>query len=74
MCEVLQKKQVLSEKTKTAINFRKLLITRCQQEFERDYMDALDMQQYEKDMAEAKTEDKKKEVKAIFEDKERKAR
>ena len=38
MCDVLQKKQVQDKEGKP-IMFRKLLITRCQREFEKDYME-----------------------------------
>lgn len=74
MCEVLQKKQVTNAETGQPINFRKLLITRCQQEFERDYMDGLDKTNYERNMEEATTEERKKELRLEFEDKERRAR
>lgn len=74
MCEVLALKQVVAAETQQPINFRKLLLTRCQKEFERDYLDGLDKQKYEQDMEQAPTEEKRKELRLEFEDKERRAR
>ncbi len=73
MCEVLQKKQVTTASGQP-MNFRKLLITKCQQEFERDYMEGLDKAKYEKAIAEAPNEKKKKEARLEFEEEERRLR
>lgn len=73
MCEVLKKKQVLNKDGKP-INFRSLLVSRCQKEFERDYLEGLDKEKYDKDIAEAPTEERKKELILEFEEKERLAR
>ena len=43
LCQVIQMRKVVSEKSKTeTVNFRKLLISRCQKEFDNDYMKSLD--------------------------------
>jgi len=73
MCEVLQKKQVLGADSQP-LSFRKVLISRCQQEFEKDYIDKDEREKYEKNLAEATTEEKRKELKVGFEEKERLAR
>ena len=70
MCEVLQRKQVVSSNG-TNVNFRKLLITRCQQEFEKDYMEGLDKKSHEESMEKAENEEKRKEIRLAFEEKER---
>ena len=76
MCDVLREKKVpKSEEDKTQIvDFRKLLVTRCQKEFERDYMEGFDKTKYDKEYAAAATEDEKKALKLEFEHKERQAR
>ena len=75
MCEVLRGKEVkdggMNEKS---ANFRKLLIARCQKEFERDYMEGFDKAKYEAELAAAESEDKRKALQAEFEEKERRAR
>ena len=48
--------------TKQPINFRKLLVSRCQQEFERDYLQGLDKNKYEADLAEAGNDKAKKKI------------
>ena len=72
MCKVLNEKQV--KENGQVVNFRKLLITRCQVEFEKDYMEGLDKNTYKQQLALADTEEKKKELQEDFEFKERKAR
>jgi len=63
MCKLVQMKKVsLDGQADQFVNFRKLLISRCQKEFEKDYMADLDQDHYIKDMNEAKTEDDKKRV------------
>ena len=43
LCQVLQMKKVQAENSETeTVNFRKLLISRCQKEFDRDNMGSLD--------------------------------
>ena len=71
MCEVLREKEV---KDGGSANFRKLLIARCQKEFERDYMEGFDKAKYEAELAAAESEDKRKALQAEFEEKERRAR
>ena len=46
--------------TKQPINFRKLLVSRCQQEFERDYLQGLDKPKYEADLEEAGNDEAKR--------------
>lgn len=75
MCQVLQMKKVLTDDSETeTVNFRKLLISRCQKEFEKDYMENLDRDQYAKDMGAATSEDERKQIKAVFEQMEMKLR
>ena len=61
MCEVLRDKKVTHDSTVTGQpvkgpDFRKLLITRCQIEFERDYMEGFDKAKYEAELAAGKFE------------------
>ena len=44
MCDVLQKKKTMSG-SGGEVYFRKLLITRCQKEFEKDYMDHINVEE-----------------------------
>merc|ERR1719402_1788281 len=75
MCQVLQMKKVLVENSETeTVNFRKLLISRCQKEFDKDYMESLDRDKYRADMAAAQTDDDRKQIKAVFEQMEMKLR
>ena len=75
MCQVLQMKKVLAENSETeTVNFRKLLISRCQKEFDKDYMESLDRDKYRADMAAAQTDDERKQIKAVFEQMEMKLR
>ena len=74
MCEVLKNKEVKSSETGKPVNFKKLLITMCQKEFYRDYMEGLDQSQYDADMAAADSEEKRKQIQEDFEAKERRAR
>lgn len=68
MCKVMQMKQVPVEGGKEGefVNFRKLLISRCQKEFEKDYMENLDRDKYKADMAAATDQDHMKRIKAEF--------
>jgi len=76
MCKVMQMKKVPIDggKEEEFVNFRKLLISRCQKEFEKDYMENLDREKYVQDMAAADTDDAKKKLKAEFEQLEMKLR
>ena len=73
MCGELQKKKVQDADGKE-INFRKLLIMRCQQEFEKDYMEGLDREKHVSEMEATTDEDEKKRIKGEFEALERKLR
>ena len=72
MCSVLNTKDV--QEDGVVVNFRKLLIGRCQIEFEKDYMEGLNKEEYEEQLAKAETEEAKREIKENFEERERKAR
>ncbi len=77
MCDVLSQKNIVEDNEQNPnrqSTFRKLLITRCQTEFDRDYMEGLDKAKYEADKAAADTEEKRKQIQDEFEDKERQAR
>ena len=75
MCQVLQMKKVLTDDSETeTVHFRKLLISRCQKEFEKDYMGSLDRDKYRQDMAAASSEEERKQIKAVFEQMEMKLR
>ena len=58
--------QVEDNGEKQPLNFRKLLVSRCQQEFERDYLQGLDKQKYEADLVEAGNDEAKKKVIQVF--------
>ena len=73
MCLALGKKKVTDDNGQV-VNFRKLLIMRCQQEFEKDYMEGLDREKYVNDINEATNEDDKKRIKMEFEAMEMKLR
>ncbi len=73
MCEVLRQKQITSNNGQ-AISFRKLLITQCQHEFEKDYLEGLDRESYDKRIAEAEKEEKIKEIRLEYEEEERRLR
>ena len=74
MCEVLQKKCVIANNSDQPINFRKLLLSRCQDEFE-NYLQDVDRKKYdEADIEAATSEERKKELRLEFEEKEMKAR
>ena len=74
MCVALGKKKVPDENGQGVTSFRKLLIMRCQQEFEKDYMEGLDKEKYVKDINEASNENDKKRIKMEFEANEMKLR
>jgi len=73
MCLSLGKKNVIGENG-TTINFRALLLKRCQEEFQKDYMEDLDRKEYASNIAKAETEDEKKAITAEFEASEMKLR
>ena len=77
MCEVLKDKAPSTQSDddpKKALNFKRILIAKCQREFYRDYMEDLNKEKYESDLAAAESEDKRKEVQSEWEEQERKAR
>lgn len=75
MCDVLREKKVpKGDNSQQPVDFRKLLVTRCQKEFERDYMEGFDKSKYDKEYAACTTEDDRKALKLDFEAKERRAR
>ena len=43
MCEVLSGKKVITDEStgQKPMNFQRMMITRCQKEFERDYMEGM---------------------------------
>ena len=55
MCEVLREKDV--DDSSGCVNFRKLLIARCQKEFERDYMEGFDRAKFEAQLVTDEYED-----------------
>merc|ERR1719270_836146 len=67
MCLALGNKKVPDETGQGVTSFRKLLIMRCQQEFEKDYMEGLDREKYVNDINKATNEDDKKRIKMEFE-------
>ena len=73
MCGELQKKKVVDDSGQD-VNFRKLLLTRCQQEFMKDYMDGLDKAKYDKEIEEATNPDDKKKIQMEYEAMEMKLR
>lgn len=74
MCQALSMKKVVAEAGGKEINFRTLLITRCQKEFQRDYTEDLDREAYRANLAKATTDDERKLVTAEFEAQETKLR
>eukprot|EP00094_Tigriopus_californicus_P006294 TCALIF_06059-PB protein Name:"Similar to Eif4g3 Eukaryotic translation initiation factor 4 gamma 3 (Mus musculus)" AED:0.10 eAED:0.14 QI:762/0.68/0.76/0.88/0.87/0.88/17/1203/1801 len=74
MCEVLAGKQVMPMNGKSPIAFRNVLLLRCQKEFMNDYMDKEEKEEFQKQYDAADSEEKRKELKAEFEEKELKAR
>ena len=58
MCEVLREKDVGDK----SVNFRKLLIARCQKEFERDYMEGFDRAKFEAQLAATESEGERKKL------------
>ena len=73
MCEVLRNKKVQTDRG-VDLDFRKILVSRCQKEFERNYMEGFDKEQFAEKLKKAETEEKKKELQLEFEQKERRAR
>ena len=73
MCGELSRKKVVDE-TGAEVNFRKLLITRCQQEFQKDYMEGMDKEKYDKQIEEADNPDDKKRIQSEYEAMEMKLR
>ena len=54
MCKNLNMKNVKDPTTGEVVNFRKLLITRCQIEFQKDYMEGIDPQKLKEQVTEYK--------------------
>lgn len=65
MCREMSMKKAVDEDGRD-VNFRALLIARCQKEFMTDYMDGLDQEQYKSNIAKATTDDEKKLISAQF--------
>ena len=69
MCYDLSSKEVPSEANPSeTTNFRKLLLNRCQREFEKDSSGLLDVEKKKKELEETKDEDKKKLLEEELED------
>jgi len=75
MCQTLNKIEVPSAEGQSTVKFRTLLISRVQEEFERDYMKNVDKDGYEAKMKDPNlTANEKKKEKALYEAMEIKAR
>jgi translation initiation factor 4G len=73
MCQALSMKKIVSDDGKE-VNFRQLLITRCQKEFLRDYMEDLDRTAFVVNLGKATTEDERKIITHQFSSQETKLR
>jgi len=73
MCQNLAAKKVQNTEGETQ-DFRRLLLKRCQEEFQKDYMDDLDRQQYVDNLDKAETEEEKKNITLEFDAQEMKLR
>ena len=67
MCEVLRSKKVHAERPteqgpSKQVDFQRMMIGRCQKEFERDYMEGFDKASFEANLAAAESEERKKEM------------
>ena len=67
VCQVLQMMKPVENSEAEFINFRKLLIIRCQKEFDKNYLESLDSDKYSADMAAAQTVEERSNIKAAFE-------
>ena len=67
MCYALSEKKVIEATSGKPIEFKSLLLRRCQKEFLTDYMSDEQRKKYEDDLNEAQTEEDKKRIKAEFE-------
>jgi len=65
MCQALMMKKVTDSSGKD-VNFRTLLITRCQKEFLKDYMEDLDRDAFNDKLAKAEDNAEKKKITAVF--------
>ena len=77
MCEVLKEKgpsTQLEQDPKKGMNFKRMLIAKCQREFYRDYMEGLNKEKYDADIAAAQSEKGIKEIQTEWQEKERRAR
>jgi len=73
MCQYLQNQKVQNQAGEYQ-DFRRLLLKRCQEEFQKDYMDDLDRKQYIENLDKAESEEDKKNVTMEFEAQEMKLR
>ena len=73
MCNELQSMTV-SDVNGIKTNFRKLLIMRCQKEFEKDYMEGVNRERHVSEMEATTDEEEKKRIKGEYEALERKLR
>merc|ERR1719295_693631 len=60
MCKNLNQKTIKDPGSGELVNFRKLLITRCQIEFQKDYMEGIDPEKLKEEIAKATSEEEKK--------------
>jgi len=73
MCQNLATKKVQNTSGNTQ-DFRSLLLKRCQEEFQKDYMEDLDRQQYVENLDKAESEEEKKNITLEFDAQEMKLR
>ncbi|UYV71075.1 EIF4G3 [Cordylochernes scorpioides] len=74
LCKHLAKIKVKVDDSDNTVNFRKLLLTKCQKEFEKDYKDDEKLAKIQKDSEMSETEEKRQQKKEEYEDQLRKAR
>ena len=74
MCKTLSLRKITMVEEGKEVNFRTLLITRCQREFQKDYMADLDRTAYVEKLSKATTEEEKKEINMEFSAQETKLR
>jgi len=73
ICEVLSGNKAITTGQKP-MNFQRMMITRCQKEFEQDYMEGFDKQKYKAELAAEESEDQRKKMQLEYEERERQAR
>ena len=74
MCKTLSLRKITTVEEGKEVNFRILLISRCQKEFQKDYMADLDRTAYVEKLSKATTEEEKKEINMEFSAQETKLR